>query len=39
MNGYHSLSKKAILEINDEILKKALQNTVKLIDDITEVEE
>lgn len=27
------------LEINDEILKKALQNTVKLIDDITEVEE
>jgi len=26
------------LEINDDILRKALQNTVKLIDDITEVE-
>lgn len=27
------------MEINDEILKKAFENTVKLIDDITEVEE
>lgn len=27
------------LEINDEILKKALQNTVKLIDGMTEAEE
>ena len=26
------------LEINDEILKKAIQNTVKLIDNMTEVE-
>jgi hypothetical protein len=27
------------MEINDEILKKAFENTVKLIDDITEVKE
>ena len=27
------------MEINDEILKKAFDNTVKLIDDITEVKE
>ena len=27
------------LEINDEILKKAFDNTVKLVDDITEVED
>ena len=26
------------MEINDEILKKAFENTVKLVDDITEVE-
>ena len=27
------------MEINDEILKKAFENTVKLIDDVTEVKE